>query len=393
MFWNKINTDSGKIENLLSWGVEEIFEADSLRKKLLSGEKLRVKFGVDPTMNTLHLGHSLPLKKLQQFLDLGHQVVLLIGDFTATIGDPSGRLRERPVLSRQEVERNMKEYVRQAGKILDTRKAEIRHNSEWYEKKDARFFMELASQFTYTRLMDRAEFKERIRSGGNVTMAELFYPLLQGYDSVELRADVEIGGTEQKFNLLMGRKVQKRFGLPEQDIMTVPLLVGTDGEKKMSKSYGNFIALDDKSNIMFAKIMSIPDSLVWQYFSLLTDEQPERTEERRKTAGTDIFNHKKDLSQLIVARFYGEKSAQAARDEFAKVFSQKGLPSEIDGVEGAGKLIIETGPGLNVSKSEIKRLIDEGAVSVNGKIIKDWHYQLQSDDLLKIGSHKFVKIK
>ena len=337
---------------------------------------------------------------MQQFLDLGHEVVLLIGDFTATIGDPSGRLEERSSLSREEVKKNMKEYLKQASRVLNIKKTEIRYNSEWYDKKKAKFFMELASRFTYTRLADRAEFKERIKSGGDITLLELTYPLLQGYDSVELKADVEIGGTDQKFNLLMGRKVQKRYNMREQDIMTMPLLVGTDGVKKMSKTYGNYIALTDSATDMFAKIMSVPDSLVSDYLALLTDLPLDEIKKEQKLAGSDVLESKKKLAQNITEQFWGAQKTQEVKNEFDRVFSHHELPQEIEEIKVAtGKksivdLIFEA--KIESSRGEIKRLIEQGAVKINDKTIDSWNEEINIGDqgvLIKIGPRRFYKLK
>jgi len=396
---SKVITDKAKIEEALSRGVEEVIEKEHLEKRLLSGERLKIKFGIDPTGSTLHLGHALPLRKLQQFLDLGHKVILLIGDFTATIGDPSGRLKERPPLSREEVKKNMKEYLKQASKVLNIKKVEVRYNSQWFDKKNAKFFMELASRFTYARLMDRAEFKERIKSGGDVTLLELTYPLLQGYDSFHLEADVEIGGTDQKFNLLTGRKVQRRYGAPEQDMITLSLLVGTDGEKKMSKTYDNYIALTDSAKDMFVKIMSIPDFLVWNYFLLLTSLSLGEIEERKKRTETSIFETKKELALIITGQLHGLDEAQKARNEFDRVFSQHELPQEIEEIKVAtGKknvvdLIFEA--KIESSRGEIKRLIEQGAVKINDKTINNWNEEINIGDqevLLKIGPRRFYKL-
>ena len=259
-----------RIKDLLTRGAEEVIVKKHLEERLQSGEKLRVKFGIDPTMPDIHLGHSVPLLKLKQFQDLGHQAVFLVGDFTATIGDPSGKTNSRKPLTESEVKENMANYIRQAAKILDIKKVEVRYNSEWYAKKGMDFLVQITSRFTYAHLIEREEFQNRIKKGADISLLELIYPLLQGYDSVELETDVEIGGTDQKFNLLMGRKVQQRFGRPEQDIITMPLLEGTDGVKKMSKSYDNYIGLTDAPFKMFGKIMSIPDKIMGRYFDLLT---------------------------------------------------------------------------------------------------------------------------
>lgn len=393
----KVNTDEAKIKEILSRGVKEVIEKDHLERRLLSGERLRIKFGVDPTGSVLHLGHSLPLRKLQQFLDLGHEVILLIGDLTATIGDPSGRLEERPPLSREEIKANMKNYLKQAAKVLNIKKAEIRYNSEWYDKKNAKFFMELASKFTYTRLMDRAEFKERIKSGGDVTLLELTYPLLQGYDSFQLRADVEIGGTDQKFNLLTGRKVQRRYGMPEQDVITIPLLVGIDGEKKMSKTYNNFIALMDSKEDIFAKIMTVPDSLIWSYFYLLTDLSLDEIEEKKKKASEHILEIKKELAQEVTKQLYGLEKAKQAKEGFERVFSQHQLPEDIKEIPWKGDLMSTSiAAGIVGSKAEIKRLIEQKAVKINGRVVEDWNESVaipKEGILLKIGPRRFYRVK
>ncbi len=395
----KVNTDSKKIQEILSRGVGEVIDKTNIERRLLSGERLRVKFGIDPTGSVLHLGHSVPLRKLQQFLNLGHEVILLIGDLTATIGDPSGRLEERPSLSRDVVKKNMKEYLKQASKVLDIKKVEIRYNSEWYDKKDAKFFLELSSRFTYARLMDRAEFKERIKNGGDITLLELTYPLLQGYDSVELKSDVEIGGNDQRFNLLMGRKVQKRYGQKEQDIVILPLLIGTDGERKMSKTYDNYIALTDSAKDMFAKLMAIPDSLVKHYFALLT-VLPMDEIEKEQAEGGNIVGVKKKLAQTITSQFHGTKKAVEAKDEFERVFSQHQLPEEIEEIKIASAqknivdLIFEA--GIIESKAEIKRLIEQKAVKTNDVLVESWDKVTdipKEGMVLKIGPRRFYRIR
>lgn len=389
-------TDESKIKEILSRGVEEVIDRDHLEKRLLSGEKLRIKFGIDPTGSLLHFGHAVVLRKLQQFMDLGHRIVLLIGDFTATIGDPSGRLKERPPLSEKEVHQNMKEYLKQAGKVLNVKKAAIQYNSKWYKKKKAEFFMDLSSKFTYSRLMDRAEFKKRIAEGGDVTLLELTYPLLQGYDSVVLKADLEIGGTDQKFNLLMGRKVQKRFGLPEQDIITVPLLAGTDGEKKMGKTAGNYIALMDSPDDMFAKFLTVPDQLVWQYALLLTGISSEEIKKFQVSPEVDIYKKKKELAEIITKEIYGEKAAKKARENFKQVIVGKQAPQEMGEFKITDKtssLVDFVAEWLETSRTEAKRLISEKAVSVNDQIQQSWDFPVKPEDIVKVGPRRFVKAK
>ena len=397
----KIVMDKIKINELLTRGVEEVIDFNHLKEKILGGNKLRIKLGIDPTSNVLHLGHSIPLRKLKQFQDLGHQIIFLIGDFTAKIGDPSGRVASRPSLSDKQIKENMKSYAKQASMILDMKKVEVRHNSEWYGKKKADFMMKLASMFTYGQLKARREFRDRMEKGIDITLEEILYPLLQGYDSVELKADVEIGGTDQKFNLTMARRVQKKFKLPKQDIMTLSLLEGIDGERKMSKSYNNYIALNESSEQMFAKIMAIPDSLIWRYFNLLTDISLEEIEKMKKDqiALIGINNIKEILAFEITKIYHGEKGAGSAREEFNKVFRQGELPQKISEVRIDGEtlniidLVLKT--GLVPSSSEAKRLISQNAVKVGEEIISDWRRVIKIENglIIKIGPRKFIKIK
>src|SRR3989338_8165632 len=258
-----------KIDELLTRGVEEVLDKEHLRKAILS-KQIRIKFGIDPTMPDLHLGHSVVLRKLRQFQDLGHQVVLIIGDYTEMIGDPTGRTETSKVLTEQEVKDNMEKYLDQVGKILNIKKTEVRYNSEWLDK-GLQGILSLAQAGTVNQMLRRADFRQRMDNDLDITVLELMYPLMQGYDSVAVKADVELGGTDQKFNLLIGRRVQRHFNQAEQDVVTVPLLEGLDGVKKMSKSFGNYIALDEKPGDMFGKIMSIPDALISKYIELCTD--------------------------------------------------------------------------------------------------------------------------
>jgi len=384
------NTD--KTKNLLERGVEETIIKKHLEERLASGKKLRVKFGIDPTMSDLHLGHAVPLLKLRQFQDAGHQAVLLVGDFTAMIGDPSGRTATRKPLTKTEIKSNMADYIKQAGKILDIKKVEVRYNSEWYSKKGIDFLVEITSRFTYAQLIEREEFKQRIAKGADITLLELIYPLLQGYDSVELKADVEIGGTDQKFNLLMGRKVQQKFGQPEQDILTVPLLVGTDGAKKMSKSYDNYIGLAENPFEMFGKVMSIPDKIMKKYFELLTNVVTE------EISGLALVDQKLKLAGEIVSFYHGNKEAEKAKEEFVRVFKEGEAPTDIEIKKitpssiGAKELLVK----LNLAKSlsEAQRLIEQGAISLDGQIIKDWRQEItiEKPTILKSGKHRFIKL-
>jgi len=397
----KIITDPKKIEEVLTRGVEEIIDRKHLEKRLKSGEKLRVKFGIDPTSIDLHLGHSIPLRKLKQFQKLGHQIIFLIGDFTAMIGDPSARVTARKPLAKNEIKRNMADYVKQAAKILDMKKAELRYNSEWYNKKGADFLMNLSSRFTFARLIERKEFKKRIAKDIDITMLELLYPLLQGYDSVELRADLEIGGTDQKFNLLIGRKVQKKYNQPQQDIMTLPLLIGTDGTAKMSKSYNNYIGLTEAPFKMYGKIMSIPDALIWHYFKLLTGFSLKEIEEMRGKVYKIILNPreaKAKLAKEIVKMYHGQNASLAAEQEFNRVFKEKKLPSRIPEISIKAKslnildLLVKT--KLAPSKAEAKRLLEQKGVKIDGKVQTDWkkNIEIKKDRILQVGKRRFVKM-
>ena len=381
-----------RIKDLLTRGAEEVIVKKHLEERLQSGEKLRVKFGIDPTMPDIHLGHSVPLLKLKQFQDLGHQAVFLVGDFTATIGDPSGKTNSRKPLTESEVKENMANYIRQAAKILDIKKVEVRYNSEWYAKKGMDFLVQITSRFTYAHLIEREEFQNRIKKGADISLLELIYPLLQGYDSVELETDVEIGGTDQKFNLLMGRKVQQRFGRPEQDIITMPLLEGTDGVKKMSKSYDNYIGLTDAPFKMFGKIMSIPDKIMGRYFDLLTSVP------RREIGNLAPRDQKLRLAWEIVNFYHGAQAADQAREEFIRVFKKGGAPAQIKAIKitprpiGAKELLVKC--DLAKSLSEAQRLIEQGAVSLDNEVLTDWHQELfvKKPVILKVGKYRFVKL-
>jgi len=279
----EINTDSQKIKEAMERGVEGVFESATLAEKMKSGRQLRIKMGIDPTAPDIHLGHSIGLRKLAQFQKMGHKAVLIIGDFTTLIGDPSGRTTSRPPLTPEQIRNNMKDYIKQAAKVIDIGTAEVHHNSEWFGNKPMSFLMDLAGRFTVARLIERDDFQRRLKGGLDVSMLELLYPLLQGYDSVAVKADVELGGHDQWLNLLFGRKVQRAFGQPEQDVITVPLLIGIDGVKKMSKSAGNYIKINEEPVQMFNKIMQIGDEMMWNYFELLTDISREDIEKTRKT--------------------------------------------------------------------------------------------------------------
>lgn len=362
-----INTGSERIKELLCRGVQMFFEEADLKKKIKSGKQLRVKLGIDPTAADLHLGHAVVLRKLRQFQDLGHKAVLIIGDFTTLIGDPSGRTASRPTLTPEQIRDNMKDYIKQAAKVVDINKAEIHYNSEWFGKLPMSFLMDLAGRFTVARLIEREDFQKRLQAGMDVSMLELLYPLLQGYDSVAIGADVELGGYDQCLNLLFGRKVQRAFGKPEQNVLMVPLLVGVDGEKKMSKSVGNYIGLDEKPAKMYSKTMKIADDLIWKYFELLTDESQTDIDSLKSEVKRGVV-HPRDakmkLAHKIVSIFYNKKDADSAQKEFVRVAQGGNLPSDISTIEVKEKLLnipdLLVALGAVKSKGDARRLCDQG---------------------------------
>ncbi len=376
------------IEKLLKRGVDEIIVEDHLKKELESGRKLRVKLGIDPTSPDLHLGHTVVLRKLKQFQELGHKIVLIIGDFTGQIGDPSGRSESRVPLSENEIKGHMKDYLDQAGKVIDVKKTEVRYNSEWHEKDGLKKMLELMRSATVQQILKREDFQKRLSEDAEISLLETVYPLLQGYDSVAIKADIELGGTDQKFNLLVGRRVQRHFGMAEQDIMTVPLIEGTDGVKKMSKSYGNYIGLNDEPNDMFGKIMAIPDVLIEKYFTYLTDiDQP-------KDLGP--YESKMLLAETIVEMYHLKKSKKA-KEEFINAFSKNEIPANIPELKVKNKeiniidLLIQSGVE---SRSEARRLVEQGAIEIGGEIKRDYKEDLilAGGEILKRGKRNFFRI-
>lgn len=376
------------IKKLLESGVAEVIVKNHLEADLIGDKKLRVKFGADPTSPDLHLGHAVALNKLKQFQDAGHQVVFIIGDYTARIGDPSGKSKARPALTNDEIRKNAETYFAQAGKILDIKKAEVHYNSEWFDA-EPDWAIRLTRLFTAQRILERDDFTKRMRVGTEVYLNELLYPVMQAYDSVKISADVEIGGTDQKFNMLSGRDIQRHMGLKEQDVITVPLLVGTDGVNKMSKSLGNYIGLTEDANEMFGKIMTIPDTLIDSYYELLTEV---------KRSLTDPREAKLQLGQIIVSMYHSAESGEKARDEFIRVFSQKGKPSEIESIKiGVDKLqLIDllTQVKLAKSKSEARRLIEQGGVKIDDERVEDPNTEidLMQEKIIQVGPKKFLKV-
>ena len=379
-----------KIRVILERGVEEIISRESLEKKLRSGKKLRIKFGIDPTAPALHLGHAVILRKLRQFQDAGHEAVLIIGDFTAKVGDPSGQSETRRPLAASEIRRNLKKYLRLAGKVLDLKKAKVFYNSKWFGKNGLEPVLKLAQAGTVQQLLRRADFQKRIEAGRDVTLLEVFYPLLQGYDSVMVRSDVELGGTDQKFNLLAGRRVQRHFGFAEQEVMTLLLLEGTDGAKKMSKSYGNYIALDAKPAEMFGKVMSIPDALISKYALLLTDLNVMELAKLKPLAAKEL------LAYEITKLYHGANKAEEARRFFNSTFREKKLPDDLpsykflSGKETLGEILRKA--GLVPSAAEYRRLVRAGAVEINQRKVSDPTFKPLNPAVVRIGKKKFLKI-
>jgi tyrosyl-tRNA synthetase len=388
--------------DLLVRGADEIIPKEDFLTKLKGKKKLRIKAGFDPTSPDLHLGHTVLLNKMRLFQDLGHQIIFLIGDFTGLVGDPSGVNETRPVLSDEQLKKNAETYKSQVFKILDPDKTEVRFNSEWMNKIHPSEFIRLSSSQTVARMLERDDFAKRYKSQLPISIHEFLYPLLQGYDSVQLEADIELGGTDQKFNLLMGREVQKFYGVPQQSILTVPLLEGLDGVKKMSKSLNNYIALEDPYDEMFGKIMSISDKLMWRYFDLLsfkTDKEIESLKQEERN-GENPRNLKFILAEEIVDRFHGEDSGSKAKDEFINRFQKGKLPEEVEAIS----LVIE-GSSITLprvlkessmvkSTSEAIRLIEQGAVKVEGEKVlkKDFPLNKGTAYLLQVGKRKIANI-
>ncbi|MDE2001225.1 MAG: tyrosine--tRNA ligase [Patescibacteria group bacterium] len=380
--------------DLLTRGVVEVIEKDHLEKTLQSGKKLRVKFGIDPTAPDLHLGHTVPLRKLRKFQDAGHQVVLIIGDFTARIGDPTGKNKARVPLTEKDVKANLKNYLKQAGKVLNVKKIETNYNGKWFLK-GTKVLMEIMGAISMVRALERDDFQKRIKAGGDVTLLETIYSGLQGYDSVEVKADVEIGGTDQKFNMLMGRRMQRHYGMAEQDVITIPILEGTDGVHKMSKSLGNYIGLTEEPATMYAKTMSIPDTLTMKYAELLTDLPLADMESLVKR---DPRAAKMKLAKEIVRMYHDEKKAQFAEEEFVRVVSNHEAPSEVKSEKlkvkslSLADLLVET--GMASSKGDARRLVEQGGVKIDNEKQSDpmRTVSLDGEILLQVGKHKFLKV-
>ncbi|MBI5727871.1 MAG: tyrosine--tRNA ligase [Ignavibacteriales bacterium] len=393
--------------DIIRRGASEIIPEEELLKKLersvQTQKPLNIKLGCDPSRPDLHIGHAVVLRKLAQFQELGHQAILIIGDFTGMIGDPTGRNQTRPSLSLEDTRKNGESYFEQASKILDRGKTKIVYNSEWLGKMSFEDVIKLASRYTVARMLERDDFTKRFRSGEPISIHEFLYPLAQAMDSVAIQSDVELGGTDQKFNLLVGRDIQREFNMEPQVILTMPLLVGTDGVEKMSKSYGNYIGISDAPNDMYGKTLSIPDTLIYNYYELATSV-PNTTlaEIKAKLADPAINprNLKRELARTIVAMYYSPETGQEAEDAFDRLFIKKEIPDDIPEMqialpaEGLSILELLSIAQLAPTKTEARRLIQQGGVSVNGEKISDANalVPLLPELIVKVGKRKFLKI-
>jgi tyrosyl-tRNA synthetase len=389
-------------------GAVEIIPEDDLVKKIeksiQTGTPLKVKLGCDPSKPDLHLGHSVVLRKLRQFQDLGHQAILIVGDFTGMIGDPSGRSKTRPPLTLEETRKNGQSYFEQATKILSTKKIQMFYNSEWLGKMNFADVITLGSKYTVARMLERDDFERRYRAGEPISIHELLYPLAQAMDSVAIGSDVELGGTDQKFNLLVGRDIQREYGLEPQVALTMPILAGTDGVEKMSKSLENYIGISEPPRQIFGKTLSIPDTLIYEYFLLLTNFPAKELEAIRRELDNDVTNPrdvKRRLARELVTLYHNGEAAKAAEAEFDRIFVRKDVPDDMPEVEvhvangsiGIIDLLMET--SMASSKSEARRMIEQGGVSINRERVSDQNAIISLDDtiIVKVGKRKFVKVR
>ena len=383
-------------------GVDELLIESEFAQKLArseqSGQPLRIKLGLDPTAPDLHLGHTVVLNKMRQLQNLGHQVIFLIGDFTSMIGDPSGRNATRPPLTREQIEANAMTYFKQASLVLDAERTEIRYNSEWCDPLGARGMIQLSSRYTVARMMERDDFTKRYKSGTPISVHEFLYPLMQGYDSVALKADLELGGTDQKFNLLVGRELQKDYGQEQQCILTMPLLEGLDGVEKMSKSKNNYIGITEPANIMFAKLMSISDLMMWRYFELLSFRSLGDLAQLKAEVegGRNPRDAKVALAQEIVTRFHSAQAAEEALADFVNR-SKGGIPDDVPEIAlsgaplGVAHLLKQA--GLCASTSEAMRMVDQGGVRIDGAVVSDKGLKIEAGTfVLQVGKRKFARV-
>jgi tyrosyl-tRNA synthetase len=403
--------DINKQLKILKQGVSDLISEEDLKEKLIEAQKedrpLRVKLGLDPTAPDIHLGHTVVLKKLKQFQDLGHEVYLIIGDFTGRIGDPSGKSKTRKQLSEEEVKENARTYEEQFSKILDEDKTKLVFNSSWLGEMDFEDVINLSSKYTVARMLERDDFHNRYQDNKPIGIHEFFYPLMQGYDSVAIEADVELGGTDQRFNLLVGRNLQKEYGQESQVLVMMPLLEGLDGTEKMSKSLGNYIGIEDKPADMYGKVMSIPDDMIVRYFELVTNtdvKEVEKIKEAIEEKNENPMEYKKQLARTIVKEYHGEEGAKEAEKEFESVFSKGNLPEDIPEVE-ISKDRLEDGElwivkivaatGMVDSNSEARRMIKQGAVTIDDEKYEKINLDLEVKDgmIVQIGKRRYAKIK
>ncbi|MDB4939733.1 MAG: tyrS [Candidatus Doudnabacteria bacterium] len=385
-----------KIDEILTRGVAEIIDRKNLEQKLRSKKKIRIKLGIDPTSSNIHIGRAVSLWKLRALQDLGHKIVFIVGDFTGLIGDTSDKEAERPMLSAKDVKENMKNYIAQVGKIIDIKKTEVHYNSKWLKKLSFLEIAEQANQFSLHEFEARENISKRMKAQKRVSLRELLYPLMQGYDSVAIKADLEVGGTDQRFNLLAGRVLQRHYGQEPQDIMTFDLLEGTDG-RKMSSSWGNVITLTEEPNNMFGQVMSILDSLIIKYFIMCTKvtmDEINSLEKGLKNGKLNARDVKASLAYEIVALYHGAKLAKTASEEFDRVHKNRELPEDIKSYKMAGnqlvKVLIDT--KLAKSSSEARRLIDQAGVKINGETAKDYAQAIPKDTIVQVGKRNFAKI-
>jgi tyrosyl-tRNA synthetase len=393
----------------LAKGAAEIIREEELRAKLeasrRTGAPLRVYLGVDPTAPDIHLGHTVVLRKLKHFQDMGHTAIFLIGDFSAMIGDPTGQSETRPPLTREEVERNANTYLAQVDKVLDRKKTEVRSNSEWLGKMTGEQVVRLCSHYRLARMLEREDFRSRLEKNQPIAVHELLYPLLTAYDAVALQSDVELGATEQKFNMLVHREIQREYGLAPQVVLTMPILVGLDGQRKMSKSLGNYVGITEPPGEMFGKLMSISDELMWSYWELLTDLPAEgvaRLREQVRAGRPHPMDAKMGLATRIVADFHGEEAAKNAGEEFRRIFRERQAPAEpttfLLEPSGRDKLAKRLIVWADLkSRAEAERLMKQGAVELDGQVVTDPAYEIDlarpGEFTLRVGKHKFIKVR
>lgn len=393
----KVSTDKEKIARLLTHQVEDVYVRENLEKKLLEGKSLNIKLGADPSRPDLHLGHAVVLRKLRAFQELGHKVIFIIGDFTGLVGDPTGKSKTRPQLTEKEIKGNAKTYLRQVGKILDTKKCDVVFNSKWLGKLKATDFIHLASLFTVARILERDDFTKRMASGTEIHVHEMLYPMLQAQDSIHLDADVELGGTDQTFNMLAGRELAKKLGVKQQNVMTFPLLVGTDGVKKMSKSLDNYIALEDAPDDMFGKAMSVPDSALEQWIRLAADYSDEEVETELSAlkSGENPRNVKARLAKRIVAEWHSSDDAEKAEEVFNARFKEGKLPENMEehSMDLGIKLYEVVATAFKISNSQARRDIEAGGVKVDGEAVKDPHHEISEGEyVVQKGKRHAAKI-